>query len=209
MRRFVLVSAVLMFLFLVPPALAQQSVTVAGVLTDAASGDPLSGRVEAVHFTSGAAFVSDRGPAGPDGRFALSLPDQPLLLFAWAPGYPPLRLFGPAAPCSGCVLELRPLRALRGRLLDLDGSPLVGVAVSARYGWPRGRYCPAALARALDRQRPVTGPDGGFGFTGVVPGIEVLLDALLPAGTALSSPVGFLPPPPSSGGSAVLMLPAL
>jgi RNA polymerase sigma factor (sigma-70 family) len=65
-------------------------------------------------------------------------------------------------------LVLRPTATLKGRLVGKDGKPLAGVAVDVTY---RDRPAEEVTSWFYETRQIVSGPDGGFTFDAVLPGL--------------------------------------
>jgi RNA polymerase sigma factor (sigma-70 family) len=63
---------------------------------------------------------------------------------------------------------LRPTATLKGRLVGEDGKPLAGVAVDVNY---RNRPAEEVTVWFYETRQIVTGPDGGFTFDTILPGL--------------------------------------
>jgi RNA polymerase sigma factor (sigma-70 family) len=111
--------------------LAKASVALVGYTGDTGRGADL----EADHTR-----VLAQGQTDAEGRLRLAAPGafpeelKGLYVLAWAPGYAfGLERLDPARAAAEVSLRLRPERVARGRLVDLQGQPAAGVAVSV--GW--------------------------------------------------------------------------
>jgi RNA polymerase sigma factor (sigma-70 family) len=78
-----------------------------------------------------------------------------------------LNLQGNEKPNDSVIL--RPTATLKGRLVGEDGKPLAGVAVDVSY---RNRPAQEVTAWFYETRQIVTGPDGGFTFDAVLPGLS-------------------------------------
>ncbi|MCG8455968.1 MAG: carboxypeptidase-like regulatory domain-containing protein [Holophagales bacterium] len=90
-----------------------------------------------------------------------------------------------AVAAERVLIELRPERAIRGRVVDAEGAPVPGAEVSIRK-WSRGH------ALRLDRRnRILSGPDGSFTFAELQPELTYQVGAFHPSASAalgLASP---------------------
>ena len=138
---------------LAPVSVALRPTTLTGVVTDAATGQPLPG-VRVAAAAPGGEVVE--ATTGADGRY----------LLAGVPAEATLRLDGgdygvveePIGARTEAGFALK-RSVLEGRILGRDGQPLAGAIVKA------------------GEQSATTGPDGAFKLTGVPDGAEVKVGA--------------------------------
>ncbi len=149
-------------------------VAVHGRVVDRSSREPVPGAL--VLASGGELAVSDE-----EGRYRLDLPaaDESRSVTAAAAGY--LTSSGRLGEETSGELEtivLAPAAALGGRILDLDGGPLGGVAFELRPA-SRSWHLPAAVRRAHGDWRGRTNRRGAFRTTGVPAGIDLHLELML------------------------------
>lgn len=150
------------------------SATVAGVMTDQATGHPAEGLVTVFsgHPDSLVETARTRG-----GLFQFGeVPPGPAAVLARADGFAPYfgELTIEAGEPSDVRIELLPEATLSGIVVDGNGCPAPGARVHVGYS----RALPGAGPfSALTRGRKVTKWDGAFLIGGLVPGTRISLQA--------------------------------
>ena len=178
----------------------------------APDGKPVAGAAVRTTYLDVEIEPAPETTSGPDGRFALRVPPwrrnsaqrRANFLFPWvvasAPGYGPgwaSAVRGPGAPEETTVQLVEDGPPIEGRILDLEGRPVVGARVKLEHIWLARK---GSLSDWLDRTRSggvrgpwqgldqlptaveaTTGPDGCFRLSGI--GRDRLAELLVSAPT--------------------------